>query len=233
MKLTLDIGNTRTKMVLWQDGQTPSDITVFPTGKGIELPDFVQQIGIINSSGFPDPVFSDYRGRMFSLGSHSKLPFANAYATPETLGRDRLAAIAGAVQRFPNQDVLVLDAGTCLTTSLLVDGVFLGGSISPGLNMRNRAMHEFTGKLPLIETGPAQTLVGRSTEESMRSGAWFGYLAEVHERMTAVKALYPNCICVLTGGDAPVLAEHIKYPIFAEPLLNHYGLLFCLQINEL
>jgi type III pantothenate kinase len=230
VKLTLDIGNTHTKMVLWKDAQSPSEVRVLPTGKGIEIPDFVQAIGISNSSGFPDPVFSDFRGPVFSLNAQSKLPFNNGYATPETLGRDRLAAMAGAVHLFPNKNVMVLDAGTCLTTSVLENGVFLGGSISPGLTMRYRAMHEQTGRLPLLEAGIATAVIGDSTETSMRSGAWFGFLAEVEYRIRAVPSSYT---CILTGGDAPVLAEHIKYPIFAAPLLNHYGLLFCLQINEL
>lgn len=230
MKLTLDIGNTHTKMVLWKDAQSPSEVTVIPTGKGIEIPDFVQAIGISNSSGLPDPVFSDFRGRVFSLNYLSKLPFQNGYATPETLGRDRLAAMAGAVHLFPNKNVMVLDAGTCLTTSVLENGVFLGGSISPGLTMRYRAMHEQTGRLPLLDTDVASNLIGDSTEMSMRSGAWFGFLSEVEYRISTLPSSYT---CILTGGDAPLLAEHIKYPIFAEPLLNHYGLLFCLQINEL
>lgn len=124
------------------------------------------------------------------------------YHTPETLGADRLAAVLGAQSLLPHHTVLVIDAGTCITFDLLrSDGHYLGGNISPGLDMRLKAMHHHTAKLPLVTAQGAQPSWGYDTLTALRSGAIWGIHHEIMGYIAQVRAEYPNCCAFLTGGN--------------------------------
>ena len=163
------------------------------------------------------------------------VPLANAYATPATLGADRLAAAVGAAGRWPGQAVLVIDAGTALKLDLVTaDGTYHGGSIAPGLAMRLRALHEFTGRLPLLPLpGPDATvaLVGGSTEGSVLSGVVNGTAAELNGLLAQYRAHYQSLAVVLTGGDAAFLAPRLAGSIFVVPELVLLGLYRILAYN--
>jgi type III pantothenate kinase len=155
----------------------------------------------------------------------------NAYATPQTLGADRLAGAVGAAYLRPGQPTLILDAGTALKLDLVTaDGTYHGGSIAPGLRMRLRALHTFTGRLPLIELpDPAALvqLIGDSTASSMLSGVLNGAAAEVTGLVADYRQRYPGLGLVLTGGDAPYLQPHLAPAlglIFVVPELVLVGL---------
>lgn len=153
---------------------------------------------------------------IYSIGRHTKFPFDNQYATPNTLGIDRMVLAAGAVLQFPNQDRLVIDAGTCITFDYInAANAYLGGAIAPGILMRYKALHDYTAKLPLLEPHYPQQSIGNSTEESIHVGVVQGVLHEIESTITAFAADSTSFSIILTGGDADFLAKRLKNTIFA------------------
>lgn len=231
--LTVDMGNTRSKWVLWSyDGKLIEErVAVWEEAQDLILR--ATKIAWCSTQKNQIWNWGKHKSAIFDLNELMNWPFLSHYKTPETLGKDRIAAIAGARKKYYNQSALIIDAGTCITTDFLTaQGEYLGGSISPGIHMRYKAMHEFTGKLPLLTPAMASEINGKSTSDSLHSGVWYGVLAEINNRMELALISDPKSIFVLTGGDASLLADHLKYRIFAEPLLVHHGLLYCLEINE-
>src|SRR5688572_5358241 len=170
-----------------------------------------------------------FQGQVLELNHTVALPFDLTYKTPQTLGADRMACVAGALALHPDKNVLVIDAGTCLKFEMLTkDKVYLGGSISPGLAMRYNALHHFTGRLPLIDHRDWEEAWGQSTEESILAGVQHGYLGETEKRIAQFSGAFDDLNVIVTGGDASFLADRLKTRIFAEPLLIHHGLLYCL-----
>jgi type III pantothenate kinase len=158
------------------------------------------------------------------------VPLQNVYATPQTLGADRLAGAVAAGHLRPGQPTLVIDAGTALKFDLVADNTFFGGSIAPGLRMRLRALHAFTGRLPLLELPEPEAavqLIGNSTASSLLSGVLNGTAAEVNGLVADYQRRYPGLGLVLTGGDAahlrPRLAANLGF-IFVVPELVLIGL---------
>jgi type III pantothenate kinase len=157
------------------------------------------------------------------LNPETPLPFENTYRTPQTLGTDRVAAVAGAQKLFPEKNVLVIDAGTCITYELLnKQGQYLGGLISPGLRMRWRAMHTFTARLPLVSLDlPQQSsslpFIGKSTEEALLGGAVIGMAAEIDQIIRRYADKFAALQIVTCGGDMDylrpwILSEHEHVP---------------------
>lgn len=170
--------------------------------------------------------------QVVSFTADTPVPVGIDYATPETLGRDRVAAAVGASVLYPNRDVLIVDFGTALTMDYLsADGVFHGGSISLGVTNRFRALHEYTASLPLVEPTEVEQLFGNSTKTAIAQGVMNsvqfeleGYIA----RMAEKKADF--CI-IFTGGEAKYFVKRIKNTIFAEPNLVFCGLNRILEYN--
>jgi len=159
-------------------------------------------------------------------------PFDNRYNSPETLGMDRVCAISGALKDFPNQALLVITAGTCVTYNILTeDGLFLGGSISPGLTMRYKALHNYTGKLPLVNHTPFDNLIGMTTKESLWSGVQKGLRAELDGIIDQYKSFYPDIKVIMTGGATIFFENKVKNEIFADPNLIFKGLNTILKRN--
>ena len=150
-----------------------------------------------------------------------------AYPDISQLGTDRMAALLGAKAKFPQRNLIVADAGTCLTVDFLhSDAKHLGGFISPGYRMRLRAMHEFTRALPLPEDDfPEQAMPGTNTVNCMRSGAFSGIIAEIrHHFSNNPFGKNSEFSCILTGGDAQNFAHHLKESTFVAPDLIFTGL---------
>lgn len=231
MQAIVDIGNTRVKAALFE-GRTMQTIIEVSSLDDPDLLAFLQdasiQRGMCAATGKtsePWRSFIDalpYAFHSFDTGMH--LPFENEYRSPKTLGADRLANVAAAQVFFPKTNCLVIDAGSCVTYDLLEEGIrYKGGLISPGLKMRQRSMHSFTERLPLVE-GTADDLMGRNTEEALRSGAFFGLLHEVKGLIGTFSERYSDLQILLTGGDAPSLEKHLENSIFARPQLALVGL---------
>lgn len=167
------------------------------------------------------------------------LPIQLAYATPQTLGADRIAAAAGAARCFPGEPRLILDAGTCLKCDLLTaEGTFQGGSISPGLAMRYRALTAFTGRLPVVAptaTTEGAVWPGNSTQNSIRAGVEIGFVAEAQAFIGHAIARDSGVRVILTGGDAAWLAPRLQAGadrnFVLEPNLVLYGLYHILLHN--
>lgn len=155
----------------------------------------------------------------------TRLPFTNHYQTPGTLGKDRLAAVAGAIEQFPDRDLLVIDAGTAITYELVTaTGDYLGGNIAPGLRMRFEALHRFTSRLPLCEPAIDAPLMGNTTQTAIVAGVQNSLVFEIEGYIHGLQKSYPNIQIIATGGDALFLAEKVKNPIFVVQNLVLNGL---------
>lgn len=167
----------------------------------------------------------DSKVELIDFSTDLHLPVSVGYLTPKTLGRDRIAAVCGAIRQFPGFPVLSIDAGTCITYDLVTDlKEYLGGGISPGIQMRFKALHTFTGNLPLVEFENDPPLIGRTTHESILSGVINGIVQEVNGIIEQYMLNYPKLKIILTGGDAKYFDKKLKYNIFANPNLVLSGL---------
>ena len=239
--LVLDIGNTRAKAVLFAPGATePLSTAAFDTHDRTGLLGWLAAhsaaAAIVSSVALPDAaLWEAVRAQVpfvLELSHETPLPLLNAYRTPQTLGRDRLAGAVGAWRLFPGEGVLVLDAGTCLKYDFVRDdGVYLGGSISPGLGMRYEALSHFTARLPLLGLGPEEGLVGDTTETAIRTGVQHGALFEVEGFWRAYEREMGARRLLVTGGDADFFATRLKLPLFAVPHLVPIGLTTILEHN--
>jgi type III pantothenate kinase len=180
--------------------------------------------------------FTDFLQNNFSTKffSHKlKLPIIINYKTPETLGKDRIAAVCGAKVMFPDKNILIVDAGTAITYDILTaENFYLGGNISPGLQIRFKALNTFTGKLPLVHINKErQNLFGKTTEEAIRCGVLNGMIYEIDGFINDFKTQYPDLLIVFTGGDCFFFEKLLKNRIFAEPNLTAIGLNKILELN--
>jgi type III pantothenate kinase len=165
------------------------------------------------------------------LSHNSKLPFRNDYQTPDTLGPDRLAAVAGAYSLFPGKKVLIIDAGSAVTYDYLAGKVYKGGNISPGLSMRFRALHRFTDRLPLAGTAEKYVTPGKNTMEAIIAGVINGLVYEINEYIRTFEKKHPDARVILTGGDSGFLKNRISHHVKHLPDIVVEGLNYILEYN--
>lgn len=241
MNLVVDIGNSSVKTAVFQNDRLLEKV-VFPKENFFKkISDLLHKHPSISHS-IVSSVVNDINeevkfllvySEVLVLENSTSLPFLNDYGTPETLGRDRIAVVAAACHQFPGKNVLVVDAGTCVTYDFKNDKEeYKGGAISPGLNMRFRALNTFTSKLPLIENADSTALVGRSTEESIRTGVGMGLVLEVDGFIDSYMAENKDLTVILTGGDAQFLSIRLKNGIFANSNFLLEGLNYILEFNK-
>ncbi|MBI9067813.1 MAG: type III pantothenate kinase [Salinivirgaceae bacterium] len=240
MNLVLDIGNTQFK------------ICVFNKQK-IEFHSFFKELSkdtissLIKEYAITKAIYSDTRGlkqekinELFSsniplieLCHTTPIPIKLNYTTPETLGKDRIAGAVASYELFKGLPILVIDIGTAITIDFINEfGVFEGGIISPGPELRYKALHQFTGKLPLLECVEKTDIIGKSTKTAIESGVQNGILFEVNEYILTFYKQYNKLKIVLTGGYAYLFDKKIKYPIFADSFLIPKGLNRILNYND-
>jgi len=239
MNLVADIGNTTIKIALISDNKIVSkEKFSFPDITGIEkIPErYSFQKAIISSvreipAGFAKSV--EHSAEFFHILTHrSGIPFEIIYDTPETLGMDRLAAVAGVYNKYGLGDVLVIDAGTAITYDLLLGGKYVGGSISPGIEMRFRALNTFTGKLPLVgKTDEEVTFPATDTVKGIRAGVINGVVFEINEYIRKFGKHHTNSVTMITGGDSEYLGRKIDHKHLTEPDLVLLGLNNILEYN--
>ncbi len=243
MILVIDIGNTRIKSAVFEDDNFIKE-TVFLKENyqsSIEniLNEFknihsivVSSVGKLEKDAFK--VFLD-KVNLYSISRESSFPFKNHYATPETLGIDRMVLSAGAVLQFPQKNRLIIDAGTCVTYDFIDEhDIYHGGAISPGIRLRYESMHQYTAKLPLLTIQEPENIIGDSTINSMHSGVINGLTFEIDGYIEALKLKKENFIIILTGGDAIFLAKRLKNTIFANSnfLLESLNHLYQYQVKN-
>jgi type III pantothenate kinase len=239
-RLIIDIGNSLVKLAVFNNDQTimTGEIREPDTGYIQKLIAYYPEIksSILSAvKNYPIEIDKLLRGNFFHirLDSQTPLPFTNQYTTPETLGKDRIAAAAAAVKLFPNKNVLVIDAGTSITYEMVTEkGVYLGGGISPGIQMRFKALNTFTGKLPLITTIDDAELIGDNTQNSIRSGVLNGVVAEVEGIISHYSKRFKDLRIIISGGDYNYFDKKLKNSIFATPNIVMQGLMEILKFNE-
>lgn len=228
MHLVIDIGNTRAKAALFSKNKIlVQSIASHPEDLKPMLAGHNPTHGIISSVAQSAAAWISSLPNIqwLELNHRTPVPFKNQYKTPSTLGLDRVALAAAAATQFLGKNTLVIDAGTCITYDLITqESHYLGGAISPGLQMRLRAMHHFTHRLPLVEVNPQVLLIENTTSRCLQSGAMHGLAAEIDGYIQRCQEQYEGLQVVLTGGDAEILAPLIKNSIFAHPNFLQEGL---------
>lgn len=239
MHLIIDVGNTFRKIAVFDnttmlakevcDATNFSDIfskliTAYPQiSKGIlsSVGDFTSsELKLVSNIPF------------ITLNYKTPVPFINKYLTPKTLGVDRIALVSAAAKVFPKKNTLVIDAGSCITIDFISNkNEYFGGTITPGIAMRYKAMHHFTSNLPLLKTQSPTYFIGNSTETSMHLGAFSGTVYEIQGAIATYKNKYPDLRVILTGGDTHLLRDSLKNDIFANSNFLLEGLNFILQHN--
>ena len=241
MNLVIDIGNSFIKAGLFNENKL-TEVHSFEKNKYQDATDEmidrynVNQV-IVSPTGKEDENWHDRLEKkvlVLNFNQKTKIPFQNYYKTPQTLGLDRIALISAAAKFHENQDVLVIDAGTCVTYDFINSKKqYYGGMISPGWKMRFEAMHEKTDKLPLVQSPENLTIPGVSTTSAMYTGVVKGLLFEIDGFIDIYKTTYPDLIIILTGGDSHRLSTQLKNDIFANSNFLMYGLNAILEYNSL
>ena len=237
MNLVIDIGNTRIKAAVFEksklidslnDAENLSGFVEKYTGK-------IQQYLVSSVAEMPKNLKKQLqllKAKSFELNSETPLPFKNNYSTKDTLGKDRVAAVAGACALHPSKNVLIIDAGTALTFDLkTANEEYLGGNISPGLAIRFRALHDYTTHLPLYSTSDTYSIIGKSTENAIQNGVQNGVIFEVNGYLETLRNKFDNLMVLLTGGDAHFFDNKLKKPIFVVSNLTLIGLNIILEYN--
>lgn len=228
MNLAVDYGNSSAKVAIFNQHELLEKHTFT---QAEDLKNFLaaspaENFIISSVTADAETVSKASKARNKYILSHKlPLPVKILYATPQTLGVDRIAGSCGAVKLFPDQNTLVIDAGTCITYDFTDSNrQYYGGSISPGLKMRFQAVHTFTARLPLVNPAENPELIGNSTETSIQSGIVNGTVAEIDGIIGRYKQKYPDLQVILCGGDGPFFENQLKASIFASPELVLIGL---------
>jgi len=238
LNLIIDTGNTRTKLAIFNNDTLQSLCKVKNNKIEKELKFIFSKETIANSiissvAKIDKEVLSilNSNSTVIVLNSETKIPFKNLYKTPKTLGVDRIALMTAAQKKYPNNNVLVIDAGTCITYDFLNSkNKYFGGAIAPGLKMKYKAMHQFTANLPLLEP-KASVKIGNSTKAAMHQGVVNGTVLEIDGVINQYKKNNDILTIVLTGGDTIFLAKLLKSSIFANPNFLLEGLNYILNYN--
>ncbi|NQV02864.1 MAG: type III pantothenate kinase [Bacteroidia bacterium] len=240
MIITIDFGNTFHKAGIF-DGEELVRVERYDRLNLPRLKDLLAEFpqvrdGIVSSVvHYPNGTKKFLQNHLHcfvELTHRTPLPLINKYRTPGTLGRDRIACAVAASRLFQGVPSLVINAGTCITYDLVTArDEYLGGAISPGLQMRLRAMHTFTRKLPLLELQDPDNLTGIDTRQSILSGAVHGSVAEVTGMIGKYRKAYPDLQVILSGGDMEYLDKLLKIRIFALPNIVMVGLNYILEHN--
>ena len=239
MNLIIDIGNTRSKLAVFEK-DIVVEIFVVETSEIVKELKKITSKHLVSHSimstvvNIADNITKEIVDLVnpLQLTSEVKIPFKNLYATPKTLGVDRIALVAAAVKKYSNKNVLVIDAGTCITFDFVSkDKEYLGGAISLGIMMRYKALHEFTSKLPLLSLKELSSFIGNDTNSSIHSGVINGVCNEIDGVINQYKKMHQDLTVVLTGGDTIFLAKQLKSIIFANPNFVLEGLHTVLTYN--
>jgi type III pantothenate kinase len=237
--LCLDLGNTRMKAALFQEGALKDSFVL--EGDGVErltqlLDTYAPEKSILSSVIHHSPELESLlagRTRMHKLGHLSKLNFTVTVGKPETMGADRLALAAAMVHFHPGKNNLVIGLGTCITYNFINKyNQFLGGSISPGMEMRFKSLHDYTALLPVVEKSWEFPLVGYDTKTNILSGVVLGMAKEIEGITEEYAKKYGNFNVLLTGGDCTYFARLLKNRIFADPDLLYKGLYAISETNN-
>lgn len=239
MNLVVDIGNTLLKLAVFDDGRLVAQQCVGElreeTFAGLLGGARAARAVVASTRGEAPAIVEAVRRHtdyLLEFTPATPVPIGNAYLTPATLGRDRLAAAVGAATLYPGRNALIVDFGTAVTLDFVsADGVFRGGCISPGMAMRFRALHEYTAALPLCDATDSAELLGRTTDEAVRLGVMNSLAFEIEGYIARMQGEIADLCVIFTGGDTNFFAKRIKNTIFANCNLVFWGLNRILEYN--
>lgn len=239
MNLVIDIGNTRIKAGLFQQKElllqkNYSGIQELAADSQVCLPARKAIICSVIDSDLSEFKFLNHYKPLIHFSYKTPIPIKNLYTSPSTLGSDRIAAAVGANALFPSANLLAIDTGTCLKYNFVnKKNEFVGGAISPGLQMRFNALHHYTEKLPLLACDENfNHLIGTTTHDSILSGVINGIIQETDGIIEEYKKCYPDLTILVSGGDTAFFAKRLKNRIFAHPHLVMQGLNEILILNS-
>ena len=235
--LSIDIGNTHAKLGVFNGKEL-----VYTRKQGNLLVRDLKKLAsshpfthvILSSTRNLRKSLLDFLDRTYTfihLDHNTPLPIRNAYASPATLGRDRIAAAIGAWSLNKEASHLVIDIGTCITYDVVSQSTFEGGNIAPGVHLRIKSMNDYTDKLPLVEFKYQGHLLGKSTEEALQNGAVLGTICEIEAFINRTHRKYGRINVTLTGGDGEFFAKQLDSEIFVDPFLVLKGLNEILHYN--
>ena len=237
--LCLDFGNTRKKAAVFHNSKMKE--TVLMADDSVEtvqsiINQFKPQKSILSSVIDHDKVVEELlasKTKFHKLSYLTQLPFTTPVGKPETIGADRLALAAAAVKFYPKKNNFIIGLGTCITYNFVNKyHEFIGGAISPGMEMRFKSLNQFTAKLPLVNAESNIPLIGYDTKTNILSGVVMGIAKEIDGFIAAYKERFVNFNVLLTGGDLVHLGSHLKNKIFADPDLIFKGLYVISEINN-
>jgi type III pantothenate kinase len=238
MNLIVDIGNTSAKLAIYSSGVLVSvfrisDLTcdeIEGKLKGMKIKKAIVS-SVKDFPPFMTELLFPKIPYVHILTHKSKLPFKIGYDTPETLGTDRIAAVAGAYNLFKNAHTLIIDAGTAITFDFLSSDLYMGGNISPGIAMRFKALNSFTGKLPLVSFTENYSFPGTNTTDAIAAGVITGVTYEINEYIRTFEKKHSEFNVILTGGDSENLMNKIDHQIIYLPDIVTDGLNYILEYN--
>ena len=240
MNLVLDVGNSYLKMAVFDNNKLhqrellKASINLASFLKTIKsMPDIINVIvSSVSELNVDIYTYLNDNYKLIELNNQLKFPFENCYHTPNTLGVDRLALAAAASFYYPNKNVLIIDAGTCITYDLInASNQYLGGGISPGIAIRYKSLNYFTSRLPLLDSKNDSELIGTDTNKSIESGVINGVISEIDGIISQYMTEFDDLTVVLTGGDSEFLSMQLKNSIFANSNFLLEGLNYLLQFN--
>ncbi len=238
-KLVIDIGNTLSKIAIF-DASVIENLQIVKEISEDKLKSFITnnsfpELAIICAVKSYPMALKNYlksNCNLLELNHQTPVPIKITYTSPETLGNDRIALAVAGQNLYPFKNVLIINAGTCVTYDFVNNkGEYEGGAISPGLEMRFKALHQFTGKLPLIDQYELSTLIGTHTVGSMVSGVINGITYEMDGFIDKYSYIYPDLKVVLSGGSAKYFDKSLKNSIFATENIVMQGLNIILDYN--
>jgi type III pantothenate kinase len=231
-KIILDIGNSVSKVAIYKDSLL-TELFKFETLSGTDIqkilyihPDISHSI-LSSVKEFPVEIENILRSKTnyYKPATTDFFPLKIIYDTPETLGFDRVAAAIGGFSIFPDENILVITVGTCVIYDFVDKaGNYLGGAISPGIDLRLKALHTFTGKLPLVEKQQIFPALGTNTRDSILCGVINGLKLEMEGFINQINEQFPGLKVILSGGDAFYFDKNLNYSIFAVPNIVTAGL---------
>lgn len=237
--LCFDFGNTRKKVAVFQETEMKEAINM--ADDSVEtvqslINQFQPKKSILSSVVDHNTAIEELLAsatKFHKLSHLTKVPFTTPVGKPETIGADRLALSAAAVHFYPGKNILVIGLGTCVTYNFINKyHEFVGGAISPGMEMRLKALNYYTAKLPLIRANSNLPLIGYDTTTNILTGVVLGMAKEIDGFIEAYRERFSNFNVLLTGGDIVYLASHLKNKIFADPDLIFKGLYAISEVNN-
>lgn len=241
MNLIIDVGNTLVKVAVFKANKLEyKDISAKETFTNAlvaiqeQYPSIIKCIvSSVGNLDKKDFLFLKENYSVLELNYKTKIPFTNKYATPKTLGVDRIALVASAAVQFPEVNCLIIDAGSCITYDFLSsNNEYYGGAIAPGIALRYKSLEAFTANLPLLNKEKPKRVIGDTTNNAIHSGVINGVVFEIEGFIRSYREKYDDLTVILTGGDAHFLRDSLKNDIFANSNFLLEGLHYILEHNK-